>query len=295
MSRDHRLSRRHPRYLKGVFLVIAGGVFISQSGVIIGSMEAAGFWQVQFFRSVVAVLVLFSLLAIRHHRDLPAMVRSSWKAALATGFFLAVSNLLYILSFFHTRAASVFFIISSQPFFTALIAWVVLREPVRRITWIAMSAAMAGVAIMMWEGLGEGRLVGNLLALGAAVTFAAFGVSLRGGREGDMVLGVVMASCAISTIAVVFVDSFHVSTHDFILCVYMGCFQVALALVLFAAGARYVPAAELMVLALTEVILGPLWVWLIIGESPTLAGLIGGSIVIGAVLANALTGMRARG
>ena len=292
MRLTRRCVHRHPHYLKGVFPVIAGGVFISQSGVIIGSMQAAGFWQVQFFRSVVAILVLFSLLAVRHHGNLAAMLRSSWKAAMATAVFLAVSNLLYILAFFHTRAASVFFIISSQPFFTALIAWVVLREPVRRTTWLAMSAAMAGVAIMMGEGLGKGRLLGDLVALGAAVTFAAFGVSLRSGRGGDMVLGVVLASCVISIVSVIFVDSFRISTHDFILCLYMGCFQVAMALALLAAGARYVPAAELMVPALTEVILGPLWVWLVIGESPTVAGFIGASIVIGAVLANALSGIR---
>ncbi len=287
--------RRHPQYLKGVFLVVAGGVFISQSGVIIGSMEAAGFWQVQFFRSVVAMLALSALLVAKHRRRLASVVRTSWKAAVATGFFLAVSNLLYISAFFHTRAASVFFIISSQPFFAALIAWVALREPVRRATWLAMSAAMAGVAVMMWEGAGEGRLAGNLLALGASITFAAFGVALRGGRDGDMVAGVLMASVVIGLVSAVFVDSLALSARDLLLCCYMGVFQVALSLVLLAAGARYVPAAELMVLALTEVILGPVWVWLLLGETPTLAGLVGGSIVILAVLVNALTGMRARG
>ena len=287
--------QRHPKYLKGVFFVVAGGVFISQSGVIIGSMEHAGFWQVQFFRSVVAMVVLSGLLVAKHRRHLPMVIRSSWRAALATGFFLATSNLFYISSFFHTRAASVFFIISSQPFFAALIAWVVLHEPVRRATWFAMSAAMAGVAIMMWEGVGEGHLLGNLLALAASITFALFGVALRGGRDGDMVAGVLLASVAIGLISALFVGSLAITTHDLVLCSYMGAVQVALALVLYAAGAKYVPAAELMVLALTEVILGPFWVWMILGETPTLPGFIGGAIVITAVLVNALTGMRARG
>ena len=258
-------------------------------------MEQAGFWQVQFYRSAVAIVVLSCLLAAKHGGRLPAVVRASWRAVLATGFFLAASNLFYISAFFHTRAASVFFIISAQPFFAALMAWMVLREPVRRATWFAMTGAMAGVAIMMWEGVGEGRLLGNVLALCAAVTFAAFGVALRGGREGDMVAGVLMASVVIGLASSLFVGSLAVTTHDLVLCLYMGAFQVSLALVLYAAGARYVPAAELMVLALTEVIFGPIWVWMILGEGPTLAGFIGGVVVITAVLVNAATGMRARG
>ena len=149
-----------------------GGFFISQSGVIIGLLDNASVWHVQFYRSLMAMTVLGSLTLFKHRGHLSHLFDTGKLAMLSTGVFLAASNLFYIGSFFHTRAASVFFIISAQPFFTALIAWVVLREPVRKITWFAMSAALAGVAVMMWEGIGEGRLFGNLLALGAAVTFA---------------------------------------------------------------------------------------------------------------------------
>jgi len=271
---------------------VLGGVFISQSGVIIGSMDNAGLWHVQFYRSMVAICVLFSLILFKHRGRLANAFATGRRAMLSTGLFLAISNVFYISSFFHTKAASVFFIISSQPFFTALIAWVILKEHVRRTTWFAMAAAMVGMGVMMWEGVGGGRLFGNLLALGASVTFAAFGVSLRGGRDSDMVPGVMLASIIIGSVAAVLVEDFAISTHDLLLCIYMGTFQVSLALVLYAAGAKYVPAAELMVLALTEVIMGPIWVWLILGEVPTWLGLLGGSIVMGAVLVNALTGLR---
>lgn len=293
---SRQTGQRHPHYLKGVLLVVLGGFFISQSGVLIGAMERADLWQVQFYRSLAAIAVLFGILAVKHRGRLRHAFASGRVAMAATGLALAVSNLFYISSFFHTRAASVFFIISAQPFFTALIAWLALREPVRRATWLAMTAAMAGVGIMMWEGLGEGRLFGNLLALGAAVTFAAFAVALRSGRDGDMVPGVMMASVAIALISAFQMESYAIARHDLLLCLYMGTFQVSLALVLYAAGARYVPAAELMVLALTETILGPVWVWLLLGEAPTAAGFAGGAVVVGAVLVNALTGMRrARG
>lgn len=283
---------RDPQYLRGVGLVVLGGFFISQSGVLIGLMDNAGLWQVQFYRSMMAIVVLGSLTLLKHRANIGALFATGKLAMLSTGVCLAVSNLFYIGSFFHTRAASVFFIISAQPLFTALIAWIVLKEPVRRATWLAMGAAMAGVLVMMWEGLGEGRLFGNLLALGAAVTFAAFGVSLRSGRNSDMIPGVMLASILIGTLSATQLESFAISGHDLALCLYMGAFQVSVALVLYAAGAKYVPAAELMVLALIEVILGPLWVWLILDEAPTMLGLAGGAIVVGAVAYNAFTGLR---
>ena len=283
---------RNPQYLKGVGLVVLGGVFISQSGVIINSMEAAGLWEVQFYRSMVAIVVLFSLLLFKHRGRALRAFDTGKRAMLSTGLFLAISNIFYISSFFHTRAASVFFIISAQPFFTALLAWIVLREPVRRATWFAMIAAMVGVGVMMGKGIAEGRLFGNLLALGAAFTFAAFGVSLRSGKDSDMIPGVMLASILIGSLAAFLLDDFTISDQDLMLCIYMGTFQVSFALVLYAAGAKYVPAAELMVLGLTEVIMGPFWVWLFLGETPTALGFLGGGIVMAAVLVNALAGMR---
>ncbi len=255
-------------------------------------MDNAGVWQVQFYRSLAAILVLGSITLLKHRGRVALAFSSGRLAMLATGVCLALSNLLYIGAFFNTRAASVFFIISSQPFFAALLAWVVLREPVRRVTWLAMIVALMGVGVMMWDGTGEGHLLGNLMALGAAVTFAAFGVSLRAGRQSDMVPGVMLASILIAMISSTQAGDFSISDHDLMLCLYMGAFQVSASLVLYAAGAKYVPAAELMVLALVEVILGPLWVWLILAEAPTPLAFVGGAIVVGAVFFNAMSGRR---
>ncbi len=285
---------RSPHYLRGVCLVLLGGFFISQSGVLIGMMDNAGVWHVQFYRSIAALVALGGILLIKHRGRVARAFTSGLLAMAATGICLAVSNLFYIGAFYHTRAASVFFIISSQPFFAALIGWFVLKEPVRRATWVAMSAALIGVAVMMWEGVGDGRLLGNLMALAAAVSFAAFGVSLRAGRQSDMVPGVMLASVIICMISSTQLGDFAISDRDLALCLYMGAFQVSASLVLYAAGAKYVPAAELMVLALVEVIFGPLWVWLILGEAPTMLAFIGGAVVMGAVFVNAMTGVRRR-
>jgi len=283
---------RDPLYLRGVGLVLLGGFFISQSGVLIGSMDHADVWHVQFYRSLSAIAVLGGMTLIRYRGRLGRAFASGRLAMLATGVFLAISNFFYIGAFFQTRAASVFFIISSQPLFAALIGWVVLKEPVRKATWWATVAAITGVGVMMWEGIGEGHLSGNLMALGAAIFFAAFGVSLRGGRNSDMIPGVLLASLIVCAVSSTQLDDFAISRRDLMLCLYMGAFQVSASLVLYAAGAKYVPAAELMVLALIEVILGPMWVWLILGEAPTWLGIAGGAIVVGAVFFNAMTGLR---
>ena len=178
----------------------------------------------------------------------------------------------------------------------ALLGGLGWRETVGRATWLALLGACAGVAVMIGEGLAEGELFGDLAALGAALSFAGFSVALRHGREVDMVPAVLYAGIISGVIsasaAVALGTGLVIPLRDVGLSFTYGGVGIAGGLLLFTLGSRYVPAAELTLLSLTEVILGPIWVWLAFAEEPSRLTLLGGVILLASITALTIHGVR---
>jgi drug/metabolite transporter (DMT)-like permease len=184
------------------------------------------------------------------------------------------------------------------PFLTAVLGLVVLREGVRRATWIAMAVSLVGVAIMVTAGAARGHWLGNALALLSALGFAVFTITLRWRRSEDTIstawlggmFGILLsgAICAVSGL------SFILSPADLAIALAMGVFQVGAGLLLYSLGSKAVPAAELALLSMIEVLLGPIWVWLFLGEGASLGTAIGGAILLTALAGNAVSGLRRR-
>ena len=155
-----------------------------------------------------------------------------------------------------------------------------------------MVLAIAGVAVMVGGGIGAGALTGNLMALLSVVGFAGFAVAMRWGRRTDMLALVCLAGVFTAVVAGAMADGYAYSGRDLGVCIFMGVVQVGAGMMLFTMGSRHVPAAELALLMLTEVVLGPIWVWLLLGEVPRLVTLAGGAVVLAAIIGHALTGIR---
>ena len=137
-----------------------------------------------------------------------------------------------------------------------------------------------------------GLVFGNLMAPMTAVGFAVFAVSLRDGRRVDMLPTVCVAGVIAAVVSGVMAESYIYTARDFGLSAAMGVVQVVAGMILFTMGSRHVPAAELTLLSLTEVVLAPIWVWLAMGEAPSVPTLVGGAIVFAAITGRALSGMR---
>jgi drug/metabolite transporter (DMT)-like permease len=170
----------------------------------------------------------------------------------------------------------------------ALMARAVLREPVRWNTWLALLAALAGVGVMVGDSLSAHGLAGSLLALLCAACFATHKVVLRTRPDIDMVPTVVVAGVISAVITLPLAWPFTAPASEVPWLAFLGIVQLGLGLVLFTIGLRYLPVAQAGLIALLETVLGPLWVWLAIGETPSTAGLAGGAIVLGALAANTL-------
>ena len=283
---------RDPLYARGIVLVMVAGCFLSLGGILVRAIEAAGPWQILLVRSITLSITLFAVLAVRHRGAVFTEFAKAGPGAVVGGLCLGVAFTGFIFSLVHTTVANAVFILSASPFITAPLAWVVLGERVRRATWIAMAFAVAGVAVMVGGGIGAGALFGNIVAIIAVLGFAGFAVALRWGRQTDMLPLVCLAGIFTAMVAAAMAESYAYSLYDIGVCALMGVVQVGAGMILFTVGSRHVPAAELALLSLTEVVLAPLWVWLWIGEAPRLWTLAGGAVVFAAIAGHALSGMR---
>lgn len=185
---------------------------------------------------------------------------------------------------------------ATAPFMSATLGWIVLREGVRVATWIAIVVSIGEIAIMVADKSGGVALKGSLAALGSAFGFAVFTVALRWGRTGEMLPAVFLSGlfAVVITLAICIGSGLSVilSPNDSGIAMGMGAFQVGAGLILYTLGSRSLPAAELALLSLAEVMLGPLWVWIFLGETASVNTLIGGTVLLTAIAGNALSGKR---
>jgi len=285
-------------YLQGVVLVLMAGVFWSSMGIGVRLIEAANVWQILFYRSIALAVFLFAVISFRSgYKPLQTIGKAGLAGAIG-GISLVVAFAGGIYAIQSTSVANAMFLFAAAPFMAAFLGWILLRENVRRATWMAMIVALIGIAIMVLDGISAGRLIGNLSAIGSALGFAVFTIALRWRKLEDMMPAVFMASIFAIVIAATVIMtkdfSFRIPAGDVAIAFALGVFQVGLGLTIFTIGSKVVPAAELALLSMTEVLLGPFWVWLFLGETANLYTLIGGAVLMLAIAGNAMSGLRRR-
>jgi drug/metabolite transporter (DMT)-like permease len=224
-----------------------------------------------------------------------AKVVASGMPGVWTGLALGATFFFFILSVTQTTVVNTLVLMSTGPFFAALAGRIFLGEHVPARTWIAIAVALAGVLLMFADSLGSGEFAGNLLALGVPVAFAANVVLLRKHRANvDLVPSVLIAGLFAIVVAAPLAWPFTPTVRDLVVLGVMGMAQVGAGCVLMTVASRYLTAGEIGLLGLLETILGPIWVWLGVGERPAPLALAGGGIVLGALVANAVAGRRSR-
>lgn len=287
-----------PALRRGMVLVFLAGVLWSTVGLGIRLIEDAEVWQIMFYRSISLSVFLGVVIALRTGRNPFVMARATGMAGLigALGLVAAYSGAIYAIQ--TTSVANAMLLFAIAPFLAAVLGRIVLGERVRPATWAAITVALVGVAIMVSDDSGSGTLTGNLAALGSAGGFAVFTVALRKGRSIEMMPAVFLSGllgmALTGTVCAITGASIVLTPWDGGVALTMGVFQVGLGLVLYTIGSKSVPAVELTLLSLAEVVLGPVWVWLVLGESVGATTLTGGAILLGAIIGNALSGTRRR-
>lgn len=283
-------------YARGVLLVVLAGLLWSFMGLAVRHIETAGTWAILFWRSAGMVPVLLAFIAWRSGgRPLDRLRRVGVAGVLgAFGLVFAFAGAIYALQ--ATTVANAVFLFAASPFMAALLGWIILREPVRPATWAAIAVAGVGMFVMVRDGLAGGETAGNLAALLSAFGFAAFTLTLRWGKLEDMMPAVVLGGLFSMAVAVVVLgvraEVLAVPVKDIVISAAMGSGMLATGMALYTLGSRVVPAAELTLLSMVEVLLAPVWVWLVLGETASAGTFLGGGILLVAIAGNALSGLR---
>ena len=273
---------------------IGAGVCLSTGGIALRLVEEADGWQILGYRGGALGLAIFLWCGVKYGRRLPAVMWQMGRAGLLGAFAIGFAAICYVFAILNTTVANTVVILSLAPLAAALLAWLILREPVSRSTLLSLVFAVVGVVIMFADGLTTGGTLGIVIALGAVACFSIFIVSLRAGKDVDMIPAIGASGLVTFVIAAVMAPDLVVSARDATIGIGLGVVQLALGYVCLAVAARHIAAAHVSVLALCEVPLAPLWVWLGTGEAPTVWAAIGAAVVLSAVGAQALRGIRAR-
>lgn len=285
-------------YRSGLLLVLAAGVCWSTIGLGIRLIEVATVWQILFYRSIALGLLLLVTITLRSRGRPIRSIRAAGPSGLVGGIALVFAFAGGIIAIQTTTVANAMLLFATAPFMTAILGLAVLREAVRKATWIAMIVSLVGVAIMVTGGVALGNWLGNVAALLSALGFAVFTITLRWRQSDDtlpaVLLGAVFAIFTSGTICVATGLPFVLPTLDLGIALAMGFFQVGAGLILYSLGSKAVPAGELALLSMIEVLLGPIWVWLFLGETASLSTLGGGAILLVALAGNAVSGLRRR-
>jgi drug/metabolite transporter (DMT)-like permease len=293
------MSPRDPRaHRRAIALMVVAATLWSIAGVVTRQLEFAGRWEVTFWRSLFAAVFVLAALLVTRGRGAWAVVRATGGYGILSGAMWAIMFVAFMLALMTTTTANTLIVNSITPLATALLARAVLREPIAPRTWAAIALAIAGMLWMFGSGFAAGEprhLAGMLIALAVPLAAAVNLVTLKhAGRSLDLIPAVLLGAIFSAAVTLPFALPLHANAHDLVLLAVLGCLQLGFPCMLMIRASPHLSAPEIALLALLEVVLGPLWAWLGAGEAPALTTLAGGALVIAALLLNELAALGVR-
>jgi drug/metabolite transporter (DMT)-like permease len=268
----------------GVLCAVGAAAVFSTAGVIVRRINLPA-WDVSFWRSVLLVATILPLL-MWQRRAVWIDVRNAGPSLLASAVVLAGSFIAFILALGHAPVANVLIMFGATPFITALLARLLLGEPLHRHTLMAMAVAVAGLALSVASSLKAGAALGMAIAFIVVLCMSSNYVIVRHRRDVGMAPALLLAGVISALAALPFAQPGNLKIEQTGWLLALGPGQLAGGLLLYMASLKRIPAGRASLLGLLELVLGPVWVWLIDGEKPADLTLVGGLIVIGSAAAN---------
>lgn len=273
---------------RGALLVFGSAAIWSFGGAIARFLSVSDSWAVIFWRSAFAAVFLLGFMFWRDG------LSGTWRmfagmgwAGIGVGLCFATASTAFIVALSHTTIANILLMQAGAPLFAALLTFVFFRERVGVATWVAIAAVMTGVAVMVSDSIsGKVSPVGDGLALLIGLSFALATVLTRRNADVRMMPAACLGTLVMTVIGFLLAGSLVVSVVDGVWLFVFGALNLALGMMFFVTGVRLLPAAVAALIGTAEPVLGPLWAWLVHGEVPVERTLIGGAIVVLALVAH---------
>ena len=274
--------------IPGPLLILTGGFCLSWGGLILRSFESASIWQILFYRSIFFLWVLIAFIILTYRKKTFKKIKEAGVPGLIGGIFLSTNFVAYMYSMMETTVANVVFIISTQTVFLPIVAYIFLKEKISPRGYVAIVLAMIGVTLMIGDSLGTGSLKGNLAALTIPINFSVLILIIRKYPKVDMIPAIFYAGILSCLYGLFLLENLSISTKDIWLSFLLGVPQLAFGFIFITIGSRTTPAVMVGLLMLMESIFAPIWVWLFYNEIPPASVLIGGLIILSAVVMKSL-------
>ena len=263
----------------GMLIAFTAIMFITPDSLLI-RLSNINSWNLIFYRGLIPFLVVFlGLLIIYKSKLLKEIISNGWH-----GFFYActftVTNIFFVISIENTNVANTLIMIALAPMLSAIISFFFLKENPDNKTWLAIIITTLSVIYIFYDSLDAGDFLGNFLGLLCALGLAVGAVIIRSAKKISLVPSAMIGKLIVALIAMLFVDNLKLEGNDLAIIPLMCIMCVAIPFVLVTLAPRYITAPEVNLFFLLETILGPLWVWLVIREQPSIDTIIGGAVII---------------
>ena len=272
--------------IPGYILLLFGAFCLSWGGFIVRSFEEASVWQILLIRSVFFVIALTFFLISTYKKDTLKIFQDAGYPALVAGLVLSLSFVAYVYAMTITTVANVVFIISTQTMFLAITGYIFLKEKISLISFISIVLAMSGITIMIGDSILSGSLLGNIIALAIPINFSILVIIIRKNKNLDMVPAIFYSGIFSLIYGLILSESYTFSYHDIKMGFFLGVPQLAFGFICITIGSRSTASTTVGLLMLTETLFAPVWVWLFLNEIPPASVLIGGFIIIIAIIVN---------
>ncbi len=270
--------------LPGPLLIFLGAFCLSFGGLIVKSFEGATLWQILFWRQLFFVILVSIFLLLTYKKKIFVALYESGLPGFIGGIILGCGFSAYVFAMYKTTVANTNFIIQTQAIFLAIFGYLFLKEKISKLTLLSIILAITGIILMVGNSLSPGQLSGNLVAFIMPISFAVLIIIVRKYPKVDMVPLQLFAGIVAMLIGYFVSTKINISSHDILLAFIAGFFQVGLGFIFITIGAKKTLSAMVGILMMTEAVFGPFWAWMFLEETPQFIVLIGGTIIIVAVL-----------
>ena len=267
---------------KGSLLAFVAVMFITPDSLFI-RLSSIDTWGLVFYRGIIPfVTVFFGMLLIYKLNFFKILINSGYQGIIYIGAF-SITNITFVVSIQNTNVANTLVMIATAPMISAILSTFFLRELPDKKTWISIIITFFAIIYIFFDSLKLGSFYGDLLGFITAIGLAVGAVTIRSAKSKNLVPAAVVGKLFVAVFSLLFIESFILNEKDLILVPLMCILCVAIPFVLVTIAPRFIPAAEVNLFFLLETIIGPIWVWLIIKEQPSIETLVGGFVIIATI------------